>query len=240
MNWSVAFGAQRVEPRWAGPPMRFFPDAQSLCRHVAKHLLTFPESLAWHLAYGALQELYVADDENGLWNLRRTIEQGLDPLPRVVEIYRAAVCEAWEDAERLGWIVTKSDVIVGFGSSAVLALAERDGREWCLRTAFLPGHGEPAAQHRLRRGRDERVTPYQPLHERLEARRAKEWNAEQRHFYLVFRVGVQAVRARHFHCSEWSGNEETCHYALLKTVLPSPSLKIDDWLEARKRCGRGS
>lgn len=100
MTWKEAFGPQVLQPRWSGPALQFFSDADALCRHLAKHMLTHPESLAWSVAFSSLDGVVPADDRDRLWRMRQAMEQQSEPPPELVAIYRDAIRERhWTRSE---------------------------------------------------------------------------------------------------------------------------------------------
>jgi hypothetical protein len=167
------------------------------------------------------------------------------------DVYAKAVAADCEDARQLKWTRAKSGVVVAIGTSGVLLLVV----EQAVKTAFLPGHGDPEATVASReagvnvrglprekatrsgRGHDDSLTAKE-----LEQQRKREamWTPEELLYYRVFKRSLQFIKRSHHRSRDMFGRlASPCDWALLKDVLPARNqLKYAQWAELRRQCRR--
>lgn len=234
--------------------VRFFGDLQQALGHLRDHVLTAPECEAWALVDARyLQLLDLSDGKARLRYARQAEASAGRSAQPLYDVYRDAVaCDA-EDAALLGWYRSQGTLTVALGTSGVLLLI--DGP---VRTAFLPGQGDPSATRQserteglrlaivrergMRSGRHGRGGSESWERDRqVRARREAAWSPDQRLYYRVFKPAVQFVKRCQHRCRDMFGRLTRGDYALVKEAIPHLSqLKLDDWLRLRARCGRGN
>src|SRR5262249_39076170 len=127
-----------------------YEDWHSACVHLQRHLLTAPECAGWGLVIPGLDEVVDLGDADRRWRyFQRTLKtQGVEGQA-LYDRFCEAVEGAGRDATRLAWYVTSGRVTLALGTSGVLMVIET-----ALKTAFLPGQGDPAVVN-SGRGRDQ-------------------------------------------------------------------------------------
>jgi len=216
------------------------------CEHIRDHLLTAPECHAWLLVVPSLAGELDIDDADVRW---QCAEEVLKPnggfAQPLYDQYAAAIRSSIEDAIRLGWHASDAQATVALGTTGLLTVIEGS-----IRTAFLPGQGDPGAttaahgkspdadsplprQRGMRCGRNGQYsgkweTCFEDRRTLFEAR-----SRDEQVYYLVFRPAVQFIRGRQNRCRDITGNVlPGSDYALLKGVLPPMSrLKLACWLD---------
>jgi hypothetical protein len=227
-----------------------YEDWLSACTHLQRHLLTAPECQAWALVIPCLEEIVPLDDTDGRWRYyRRFLDTNGVEGQALYDRYCGAVENAGEDATRLAWHVTSGRATVALGTSGVLMVIESS-----LKTAFLPGQGDPSIVDSCR-GQD------QPRHDRRDPRTrgmrsgrtigrgtsagdsgdghdrgSLKWTETQKLYYGAFRPAVQFVRSRYYLDLDVRGQRRLGEYGLLKDVLPPMScLKYEHWMTLREK-----
>jgi hypothetical protein len=231
----------------------FFQDWQTACAHLRDHLLTAPECDAWALVAPGYRALLDPADGDVRW---RYAEEALSSqgasAQQLYDLYAEAAAADSRDAADLRWSHTEGRVTVAVGTSGVLLLVDT-----LLRTAFLPGQGDPEATRQargagpgarglvrergMRSGRPGAAGHHEPLRERREQERREErWTDEERLYYRVFRPCVQFIKRCHHRHRDMSGRLVRQDYALLKDCLPPRNrLKFADWVALRRQCRGG-
>ncbi len=228
-----------------------FADWPSAREHLRDHLLTAPESEAWAVVAPGYLLLLDPADGDARWRYWEQVEtSGGAAAQPLYDLYREAASADALDARLVRWVRVQGRVTVAVGTSGILMLVE-DG---IVRTAFLPGQGDPEATRQARASEDGRglvrergMRSGRPgtggagnREEAIRQRREAGWTPEQRLYYRVFRPCVQFVKRCHHRHRDLYGRLLRQDYALLKECLPARSrLKLDDWLDLRRRCGRG-
>ena len=153
------------------------------------------------------------------------------------------------DAARLGWKNWRGGVTIALGTEGILMVIANT-----LKTAFLPGQGDPEAvvsaaesggprsdsptprTRGMRSGRG--GVPGWTREDRDRWHRQSDWSESQRLYYGVFRPAVQLIRSQYHRGLDVPGRRLS-DYGLLKAVLPPMSrLKYHDWLELRETAQR--
>jgi hypothetical protein len=244
-----------VHPRDSERNVRVFPDLASARAHVRDHLLTAPECEAWALIAPGYAKVIAPGEDRQRLDLARHLED--DPegtfLP-LFEVYCQVLTAETADATILGWAADSAtrDVTVTLGTGAVLCLIEDppSGPGPVVRTAFIPGMGEPEAvlsakrddQGSLPRERPQRhqgtiASRTSERRQRQERGREDRFSWPERVYYGVFRPAVQFLRTQYLRNRDYQGRIIRHDYAMLKDVLPSCSqLKYESWLTFRQRC----
>jgi hypothetical protein len=223
-----------------------YEDWHSACTHLQRHLLTAPECEAWALVIPCLDEIVALGEADSRWRYhRRMVETHGVEGQALYDRYCLALQQAGRDATGLAWHATCDGVTVALGTTGVLMVIETS-----LKTAFLPGQGDPGAVI-SGRGPDEprpdSVKPRLPgmrsgrTAERAVAvgcegsgrdRRSQAWTEAQKLYYGAFRPAVQFIRSRYHLDLDVRGRRRLSDYGLLKDILPPMSrLKYENWLE---------
>lgn len=238
-------------PTGDGRSVAVFSTWEAACTHMCNHVLAAPESEAWSLAAPAVNQLADVANADECWRLAR---ESMKPeggfAQPLYDVYVNAIREAAADAARLGWQVSNGNVVVFMGTSGVLVVIERQ-----VKTAFLPGQGDPATtlaaqdapsrpgesqtvlarQGGMTSGRKGEFRQKHDGGSRSKPQRMSSRSREEQLYYTVFRPAVQFIRSRHNRCRDITGRVlPGGDYALLKGVLPSMSrLKLPHWQTLR-------
>jgi hypothetical protein len=242
-----------IHPRDSARRVQVFPDLASARAHVRDHLLTAPECEAWALIAPGYAKVIVPGEDRQRLEIARHLEDNPEGafLP-LFEVYCRALAAETADATILGWVADSAarGVTVMLGTGAVLCLIEDPPSGPVVRTAFIPGTGEPEAvlsakrddQGNLPRERSQRHQGT-IASRRSERRKRQERGWEDRFswpervYYSVFRPAVQFLRKQYLRNRDYQGRIIRHDYAMLKDVLPSCSqLKYESWLAFRQRC----
>jgi hypothetical protein len=228
-----------------------FDDWQSACVHLQRHLLTAPECHAWAMVDPEIAAVVDLDDFRARWSwAQEGIATRGASLQGLYERFCRAVRRASGDAARLGWKTSHGGVMIALGTEGILMVIATT-----LKTAFLPGQGDPAAvvsaaesggprpdspvpkARGMRSGRGGSAGP-DSRRDRERRDRQADWSESQRLYYGVFRPSVQFIRSQYHRGLDVRGRRLS-DYGLLKPVLPPLSrLKYHDWLELRETAQR--
>lgn len=242
---------ERVRHPAEGAEVSIFEDWPSACVHLQRHLLTAPECHAWALVVPEMADLFDPNDARARWALaQRALEFDGGPIVTIYGLFCRAVRASSADAVRLGWSVSDDGVTVAVGTDGLLMVFRTLPKRTVLKTAFLPGQGDPAAvvsaagwaeprpdshsprtggMRSGRRGSEAGPGRDQAMHERQ-----TRWSSSQKLYYGVFRPAVQFIRSQYHRGLDARGRRRLNDYGLLKDVLPRMSqLKFDTWLKLR-------
>jgi hypothetical protein len=231
-----------------------FRDWDAASRHLRDHLLTAPECHAWILVAPIYCSVLDPADPDGRWHFWEQAQAtGGATAQALYDVYRNAAAADSADAHTLEWVHEEEGVAVAVGTSGILLVVEGN----TLRTAFLPGQGDPDATCEARaapspgrglireRGmRSGRATDahedWNAREQAAQTRREAAWSENERLYYKVFRPCLQFIKRCH-HCHrDMYGRLVRRDYALLKDCLPARNqLKCDAWLALRRRCRGG-
>jgi len=235
-----------------------FQDWLKACEHLRDHLLTAPECGAWATVIPGYAGLLDPASEDDRWRYlqQASASQGLSAQP-LYDLYCDALRGEVEDARLLRWYASDGEVTVAMGTSGILLVIERAPAPAgeVLRTAFLPGQGDPlrtqsARQHPggpglprqgppCRPAGPRPLPPESPKERRERAQREAHWDDLRRLYYRVFKSAVRFVRRCHRRPPQTQTAAQRRDYALLKDVLPPQSqLKFPHWEVLRDRCRR--
>ncbi len=235
-----------------------FGDWAAAVQHIQAHLLIEPELSAWLLVIPELREFVELSDELARTAYHERAERSRGATAQdLYDLFCRSVRQASRDAFRLKWfaetIGTRGQAVtLAIGTAGVLLVVEN----W-LKTAFLPGQGDPQAvldQRESRGPREESpragrrgMRPDVPgdsqgkdREDREQRRREEGWNDGQKLYYKVFRPAIQFVRSHYEIEFDARGERKRGEYGLLKSVLPPMSqLKYDNWLALREQAVNG-
>lgn len=234
-------------PARRGVTVQLFADWQAAYAHLRDHWLTAPECEAWALVAPAYTSLLDPGDAEACYRYaeQARVTAGASAQP-LYDLCVAAVAKEADDAARLRWVQVGDDgrLTAAMGTSGVVMLIDR-----VVRTAFLPGQGDPrATKEGQQRPRERRGLPRQrPLRsgrqdgDRRTGQRRRpwegQWSEDERLYYRVFRPAVQSVKQTPHRSRNMSGRIVRADHALLKGLLPTNrALKYKDWLELRRVC----
>jgi hypothetical protein len=163
--------------------------------------------------------------------------------------YCGAVEDAGQDATRLAWHVTSGRVTIALGTSGVLMVIESS-----LKTAFLPGQGDPSIVDSCQGWDQPRPDSRNPRLRGMRSgctveratsaggrghprdRGSQDWTEAQKLYYGVFRPAVQFLRSRYHLDLDVRGQRRLSEYGLLKDVLPPMScMKYEHWVALREK-----
>jgi hypothetical protein len=235
-------------PADPGLPVSIFGNWQSACEHLQSHLLTEPECRSWVLVIPELEEMIDLQDPDArrAYHQRAVQTRGI-AAQGLYDVLCRSIQDASREASRLKWFVSEGAVTVALGTTGILMVVMTE-----LKTAFLPGQGDPESVRKqqeqggprpddtatrgpgMRPGR--RGSRDEPgRQQRSQQARSEDWTDSQRLFYAVFRPAVQFIRARYRYELDARGQARRGDYGLLKDVLPPMSqLKYDHWLILRR------
>lgn len=230
-----------------GRRVRLFASWGSAVEHLARHLLSEPEALAWRLIAPELDEIESAPSHGRREHLlRAAMETRGATLQEVYDSYAMVVQRGLDDALRLGWVVTSGSTSAFLSLDGLVGIVESQASSVVLTTAFLAGQTTVSAIERGRsddRGRPWRDCP-RPLRAQLRelrdsrsadetsrrAHREASWSNDQRVYHFVFQPAVQALRAMQF-----DQVRRRNHAARLKEKLPPLSrLRFEHWRSLRE------
>lgn len=238
------------DPTNAARQVAVFRDWQAASVHLRNHLLAAPECHAWAIVIP--EYLEVLDPENAKlrWQFGEQAEQTQGAsAQRLYDLYAGAIREDAREASRLGWHQSRAGTTVAIGTSGVFMVVEAE-----LKTAFLPGQGDPECvdhsqaegtprkdaspkTRRMRSGRPECTTVGSCREGVRQSARRKGWSHIESLYYLVFKPAVQHIRKTHYDCLDMWGEPVRSDYGLLKQVLPPMSrLRFPYWMELRGSC----
>ncbi len=250
----------RLALRWMPHPadpartVRIFDTWELACDHLQSHLLTEPECRAWALVIPEIRNLVELEEPESRWAYSQKAKQTEGgAAQKLYDAFSQSVRTAAGEAHRLKWfnfrpVSSWKTVTVALGTAGILMVVE----SW-LKTAFLPGQGEPQAVREqqeqgglrrdatARRGRNMRsgrpgLRAAADRDEQDQLLREQNWSDTQKLFYGVFRPAVQFIRSRYHVEIDARGLVRHGDYGLLKDVLPPMShLKYEDWLALRQR-----
>ena len=237
-----------------GAALMVFATWEQAVQHLCDHLLSAPECHGWVILVPRVREIVAPDADRArlrycqnAWETQGRSSQAL------YDLYAQEIIRTLQDARQLQWHCPSGGAVIAFGTSGVLVVVEhQQGTQHVVKTAFLPGFGNPgtvvksrdangrevglrresqaagpALSRRKRCARDERA------HERRMAR----WTGEERLYYMVFRVALRTIRSWHYVRCPGRTSNRLGDYARLKDVLPPRSaLKFDQWQALRRDC----
>lgn len=223
--------------RWGAPQL--FSSPQSALEHLADHVLTSPEAMAW----AELLDPYPVDphDADARWRYARDLFRGTANPQPLYDAFVAVLERAAADAQACGLVAELDGTRVALGLDGVLLYI--DTRHNVLRTAYLPNQGsaERTAQAHARaqtptptnRTSDPlpREAPEQlggrdlkPRDARAMQARRKRRDRDQRIYYHLFRPARTSVRATRLDRSAYTTRGEA---ALLLEPLRALGLNND-------------
>lgn len=126
----------------------FFRDWLRAFCHLRDHLLTDPEGRAWAVVIPEYRNLVDPEDPEACYRYVEAARtsQGVSAQP-LYDLYCQAAALDAQDAAQLGWVDTSEGVTVSVGTSGIGILIKGA----VVRTAFLPGQGDPLATCEARR-----------------------------------------------------------------------------------------
>lgn len=224
---------------------------QAACEHICNHVLVSPECEAWILVAPDINRIVDLSNADERW---RAAQESSKPeggfAQPLYDEYVQAIRVAAADAMRLGWHITEESITVLIGTSGLVAVIEGQ-----VRTAFLPGQGDPLntlasqrtgvsressnrdlpSQRGMRGGRNGEYSGQKRPHLTADHQRVANRSHDEQLYYAVFRPAMQFIRSRQNRCRDITGRVlRGGDYALLKGVLPPMSrLKLPDWQQLR-------
>ena len=230
-----------------------FETSEKLLTHVLNHVLTPEEAHAWYYVWEELDERLAPTPAGAefCFDLRRQLPTDAQLQQSLTNRYLDTIAHQVQESVQMAWTAESRWQQVGLGLAGVYyVLVRHKDRAETIVTAYIPGFGsaagttqsqaEPDNPHARARGvswmrgeRDEgqRKDTDRSIAMRLRERRAQDWNASQRLYYLVFRPAIQFVRG----WQDWK-RPHRLNMSSLGASLPSMShLKYEDWLNLRTR-----
>ena len=142
----------RLALRWMPHPadpartVRIFDTWELACDHLQSHLLTEPECRAWALVIPEIRDLVELEEPESRWAYSQKAKQTEGgAAQKLYDAFSQSVRTAAGEAHRLKWFTSRpvsswKTVTVALGTAGILMVVE----SW-LKTAFLPGQGDPQA-----------------------------------------------------------------------------------------------
>lgn len=241
-----------LHPGKNGRLVPFFGNWQSAIKHIRDHLLTKPECHAWALIAPHLKNMVDPSDDNARWRFAHEISSfRLDSLMPIYDLYHQAASEDLMDALALNWTASDPTVTVAFGTSGIILIFES-----ALKTAYIPGQGDPRITLEARRGNQQQshvlprergmrspseLSKNRTKHKEIERQKRRElkWSSEQRIYYRAFRPALQNIKKMHHRARDLYGRLLRNDAALLKSVLPAiKRIPFPKWASIRSSCRR--
>ena len=234
--------------------VRIFDTWELACDHLQSHLLTEPECRAWALVIPEIRDLVESRNRNRWAYSQKAKQTEGGAAQKLYDAFSQSVAHRGRrgtptQVVQLLLVSSWKTVTVSLGTAGILMVVE----SW-LKTAFLPGQGEPQAVREqqeqgglrrdatARRGRNMRsgrpgLRAAADRDEQDQLLREQDWSDTRKTlFYGVFRPAVQFIRFRYHVEIDARGLVRHGDYGLLKDVLPPMShLKYEDWLAVRQR-----
>lgn len=242
------------------PIARFFANRSSIVTHMSNHLFVHPEAQAWAAILPQWHDLLVDATRRHNEQARLAQTEGASHCD-LYWLWSQAIEQEIREAHRLRWMAcVRNNVLLFFGTRGILIVIEHSQNEWIIRTAFIPGLGNPSetkqarSQCQPRRDyyrqtsaqyrRNRKFNQLHPKENQQRVIRESNWSELEWYFYRVFRPAIQFLRKEHNTHRTSDGRiyiSQNRDYRLLFPRLPQEirhNVQIKTWREFRLRVGR--
>jgi hypothetical protein len=228
-----------------------FANEDEAREHVENHILDPNESAAWGIVLPCIIKefggtLGSVDSKQLAHKLFVRMSKDRALFLLLYDFYARSIKLNLSDAIRIDWVARhpSGDLYVALGTSGLLVLIDSG----VVTTAFLPGQSTPEAtigrkeaaempqaqvsySHAMRSGRP-RATPHE---RRADREKERQFTADERLYYFVFRPALSFLRRQQFEGSAPGGRDND--YYLLKAQRKLPLnrvITLSLWRDRRK------